>query len=78
MEDLAESTLTLEADAPQDSDAVRFLDRLLSSLPGRAQIQQLSLDRLGAESNAPLAATNIRLHAVIGWLANASRKENGS
>jgi hypothetical protein len=71
---LVESVLTFEADAPHDGDAYRFIDRLLHRLPGRARLRQLVIERSQASIDGPLAASNIRLNATIGWLANGSRK----
>ena len=73
-EGLVQSALTVEADAPHDGDATHFIQRLLQALPGRAQLQQLALERPEANTTAPLAEKNVRLNATIDWLANGSQK----
>ena len=75
---LAQSALNIEADAPHDGDAQHFIQQLLQALPGRAQLQQLDIERMDSNAatnvNTPLAGKNVRLSATIDWLANASQK----
>ncbi len=70
MDGIAQSHLTLEAEAPQDDDATRFLLRLQQTLPGRAALQHLSLERTNPTA---LSATNIHLKAEIDWLSNSTQ-----
>jgi hypothetical protein len=77
MNGLVQSSLTLEADAPHDADAYRFIGRILRLLPGHAQLRQLVIERLNANGSGQLAATNIRLNANIDWLSNGTMKTEG-
>jgi hypothetical protein len=74
---LARSTLSIEAQAPNDIDAIRFVDRLLRLLPGRAELQRFSLDRLN-DGEAKLGALNVHVNIAIDWIANESKKAGDS
>lgn len=69
-EGLVESALSLEAEAPQDSDVYRFLDQLKTLLPGHIQITRLSLERLSEGKQTHLGTTNVRFTALVSWLSN--------
>lgn len=68
---VTQSTLTLEADAPQDTHAFRFLERLPRKIPGRLALQSLTLDRMNEES---LGLLNVRMQAVLEWTANGGNE----
>jgi hypothetical protein len=69
MAGIAQSLLTLEADAPEDEAVYRFLFRLNRALPGRSALKHLSIERPGPD--AP-AASNVRMKAEVEWLSNGS------
>ncbi len=61
------ATLSLEADAPLDTDLRAFLDRLTHSAPGKLDWQRLQITRLDTRDGArPL---NLHLVASALWLA---------
>ncbi len=69
---LAVSTITLAADATLDTDAYAFIDKLRASLPGRAELQHLTLER--ADASGALSTDAIHLTAVFEWLSNGAAK----
>ncbi len=67
---LAQSHLSLEAEAALDADLFRFLQNL-SALPGRMTLEHLSIKRIGDPQKPPSGLANLSLRAEITWLANA-------
>lgn len=71
LEDLSQSHLTLEADAALDAEAFSFLDDL-SALPGRMDIERLSLKR----KEGDIGLRNLRLRADLIWMANQATERS--
>lgn len=71
LEGLAQSALTFEAEAGLDTDILSFLHSL-ETLPGRMDLERLSLKRIDSGPEAPLGARNLKLRAELTWIANAS------
>lgn len=67
------SALTIEADAPSDSDIYAFLKSLLAQ-PGRFEITSLTITPLREDIAARPAALNLRMKASLQWIANAQEK----
>ncbi len=72
MEGIAQSRLTLEAEAPTDADIFVFL-KSLSGLPGRMDLERLSIERIGGPERQTIGAINLRFKAEILWIANESK-----
>ncbi|MFA6279650.1 MAG: hypothetical protein WC612_02520 [Bdellovibrionales bacterium] len=67
---IAQSALTLEADAPNDADIIGFLSHL-NALEGRLALQQLTIKPIVHNDAAPLSALNLHMTARFLWLTNA-------
>ncbi len=67
-EGLVQSALQIEADAPSDSDILRFLGHL-SDLPGRVDVADLSIERLQGE----LGALNVHMRLSARWINNGEK-----
>ncbi len=70
-QNLACSKITLNADAPTDKDAYRFLDSVRHTLPGRVTFQTLSVTRLPTAEGS-VTASNVHLTAEGNWLSNGA------
>lgn len=70
-QELSVSLVTLQGDMPGDNNVYHFVDSLRDILPGRLRLQQLSIERLGAES-ATLQPVNVRFSAKFEWLSNGT------
>lgn len=69
---ISQSTLSLEAEAPRDSDVLAFIANL-SDLQGRFDLIALTLSRIGGEGE--IRRDNIRMRATLKWIANTERKQ---
>lgn len=69
-----QSPLFVEADAALDTDVFAFLENL-SRLPGRMDLQRLTIKRTENETPAPALA--LHMQAELTWVANAQEKANG-
>jgi hypothetical protein len=72
-EGLAESTLTLEGDAPDDLAARALIDAALQTLPGKATLREADLTR--DKPAEALDAANVHFKIAIDLLANASERK---
>jgi len=72
---IAHSTLSIEADAPHDGDALAFIRRV-KQLTGKMTLRNLTLSRLKTKATTEeLAAYNLHIKAEFDWLANAAGGE---
>lgn len=69
---LTQSAITLEANAPSDSDVMTFLSSL-TEIGGRIDVQNLSLRRL--HKDGKIASLNIHFRATLLWLANREKDQ---
>lgn len=73
---MAESRLTMAADAPLDSDVDSFLHSLGHALPGRVRLLRVAVTRPAGD--APLSLANVHMEAEAEWLSNSAvRKTAG-
>ncbi len=70
---LARAQWTIAADAPADTDAFAFLDSLGRALPGRIELREMNLRRLGGK-DSQISEANVRLTASGEWLSNGAHK----
>ena len=70
IEKITQTTLTLDADAPQDEAVFTFLGKLQHALPGQTRLKHLVVERLAPDDAAAPTATNVHMHAVVEWTAN--------
>lgn len=69
MQGIVKSQLSLEGDAPHDAAVALYL-RSLAALPGRMDIEKLTITRLtGTQGGAP-GALNVHFKADLVWLAS--------
>ncbi len=69
---LAQSEITLTADAALDTDAYAVIEHVRATmLPGRAQLRALTIERIG-ENQTALAAVNVHVTARLDWLSAGS------
>jgi len=70
-DDLAQSTLTLEAQATLDTDVLRFWTQLQTAFPGKLSLRRFSLERAQPGPEESLPTLKLRLDAT--WLTNAEK-----
>ncbi len=68
-QELANSKLSLAADAPTDADAYLFLDNIAHTLPGHLALRHISLRRVEGDT---ITAANIHIMAEAEWLSNGA------
>ncbi|MDD3182024.1 MAG: hypothetical protein PHD48_04370 [Alphaproteobacteria bacterium] len=71
--DVTVSTLSLEADAPEDDDSFMYIQSL-SELPGQFELHELELHPLTDAPNIAPRALNLHMKAILYWLANAENR----
>jgi len=73
-EGLVQSVLSLEAQAPLDTDVFKFIRQALQLLPGHADLGYLSIARITSGGPGQFGPVNVRFNATINWLSNESKK----
>ncbi len=68
---LAQSEITLTADASLDTDVYAFIEHAQRLLPGRVALTHLLIERKGG-ADEPMASPGLHMSAVFEWLSNGS------
>ncbi|MDD3287757.1 MAG: hypothetical protein PHX43_01955 [Alphaproteobacteria bacterium] len=69
------SAITIEAEAPDDRAAYKFISSAQKLMGGQARLHKMDIARISEQST--MGATNVKMTANIDWLHNGSVGANG-